>query len=309
MTTETIVGIDRGAHGAIAVLNEGGDLLDVLDMPSTPEANGGSATNAPLLARIIARTHARIAFLRIRRCASDRCQGCGVRFRSRPRVIEGCAGALGLPVVFLTPTTWKRFADIPPGADNKDLARTRAIARWSARADLFARKCDVDRAEAALIAFAGLKRKAARTLKTPTTQSKEPIMPKKSKPEPKASEPEKPYEMTPPETDGEEHIVACCAQKRSRGREPGFRMSEEHRTKIQNSRILRVLIDHIEGREEISPARVTAALGLLKKVLPDLQAVTVGGDPANPLRHEHAIDLSSMSDKDLAELVRGGAVL
>jgi hypothetical protein len=145
------------------------------------------------------------------------------------------------------------------------------------------------------------------TLKTPATQSKERIMPKKPKPERKASEPEKAYEMTPPETDGEEHIVACRAQKRRRGREPGFRMSEEHRTKIQNSRILRVLIDHVEGREEISPARVTAALGLLKKVLPDLQAVTVGGDPANPLRHEHAIDLSSMSDEDLAELVRGGA--
>jgi hypothetical protein len=112
---------------------------------------------------------------------------------------------------------------------------------------------------------------------------------------------------TRPCSDGEEHIVACCARKRSRGREPGFRMSGEHRTKIQNSRILRVLIDHIEGREEVSPARVTAALGLLKKVLPDLQAVTVGGDPANPLRHEHAIDLSSMSDRDLAELLRGGA--
>ena len=75
-------------------------------------------------------------------------------------VIEGCAGALGLPIVFLTPPTWKRLADIPPGAENKDLARTRAIARWPARADLFARKCDVDRAEACLIALAGLKREA-----------------------------------------------------------------------------------------------------------------------------------------------------
>jgi hypothetical protein len=51
----------------------------------------------------------------------------------------------------------------------------------------------------------------------------------------------------------------------------------------------------------------SGARELLRKVLPDLQAVTIGGDPANPLRHEHAIDLSSMSDKDLAELVRGGA--
>jgi hypothetical protein len=140
-------------------------------------------------------------------------------------------------------------------------------------------------------------------------QAKERIMPKKPKPEPKVDEPEKPYEMISPAPDGDERVVACCAQKRGRGREPGFRMSEEHRTKIQNSRILRVLIDHVEGREEISPARVTAALGLLKKVLPDLQAVTIGGDPDNPIRHEHALDLSSMSDEDLAELARGGAVL
>ena len=63
-------------------------------------------------------------------------------------------------IVFLTPPTWKRLGDIPPGAENKDLARTRAIARWPARAGLFARKCDVDRAEACLIALAGLKRDA-----------------------------------------------------------------------------------------------------------------------------------------------------
>jgi hypothetical protein len=85
-------------------------------------------------------------------------------------------------------------------------------------------------------------------------------MPKKPKPEPKAVERERPYEMISPEPDGEERVGACCAQKRGRCREPGFRMSEEHRTKIQNSRIPRVLIDHIEGREEISQARVTAAL-------------------------------------------------
>jgi predicted RNase H-like nuclease (RuvC/YqgF family) len=47
MTTPTIIGIDPGAHGAIAVLDEGGDLLEVLDMPSTPEAKGRTATNAP----------------------------------------------------------------------------------------------------------------------------------------------------------------------------------------------------------------------------------------------------------------------
>jgi hypothetical protein len=53
--------------------------------------------------------------------------------------------------------------------------------------------------------------------------------------------------------------------------------------------------------------RLDAAKSAAPYVHARLQAVTIGGDPANPLRHEHAIDLSSMSDKDLAELVRGGA--
>ena len=154
MTSQTIIGIDPGVHGAIAVMNEGGDLLEVLDMPSTPEANGRSATNAPLLAGILARTHARIAF----------CEFVGAR-PTDAKVAAfafGRARALGLPIVFLTPPTWKRLADIAPGTENKDLARTRAIARWPARADLFARKCDVDRAEACLIGFAGLMREARR---------------------------------------------------------------------------------------------------------------------------------------------------
>jgi hypothetical protein len=56
----TILGIDPGAHGAVAVLDEARQLLDMYDMPSTVEANGRTATNAPLLAAILARTKARI---------------------------------------------------------------------------------------------------------------------------------------------------------------------------------------------------------------------------------------------------------
>jgi hypothetical protein len=58
----------------------------------------------------------------------------------------------------VTSPTWKRLAEIPPGAENKDLARTRAIARWPARTDLFARRCEVGRAEAYLITLAGTRR-------------------------------------------------------------------------------------------------------------------------------------------------------
>ena len=137
-------------------------------------------------------------------------------------------------------------------------------------------------------------------------QAEEQEMPK-YKPESKASYLEKPYEMVLPETDREKHVVGRQGPKRGRGREPGFRMSDEHRVKIQNSNILNALVEHACGKRNMSATQVSAGLGLLKKVLPDLQAVTIGGDPANPLRHEHAINLSSMSDEDLAELIHGGA--
>lgn len=75
-----------------------------------------------------------------------------------------------------------------------------------------------------------------------------------------------------------------------RGRKPGFRMSNEHRVKIQNSNILNALIEHAEGIREMSATQVSAGLGLLKKVLPDLSAVTVSGDEDNPVEHKVKID-------------------
>ena len=64
----------------------------------------------------------------------------------------------------------------------------------------------------------------------------------------------------------------------SRGRQPGFRMSDGHRVKIQNSNILNALIEHVEGKREMSPTQVSAGIGLLRKVLPDLTNTTVTGE-------------------------------
>jgi hypothetical protein len=77
-----------------------------------------------------------------------------------------------------------------------------------------------------------------------------------------------------------------------RGRRPGFTMSNEHRVKIQNSNILNALIEHAEGRREMNPSQVTAGLGLLKKAMPDLQAITVAGDPDGAaIQHDHTVTL------------------
>ena len=64
----------------------------------------------------------------------------------------------------------------------------------------------------------------------------------------------------------------------ARGRKPGFRMSDEHRVKIQNSNILNALIEHVDGNREMSATQVSAGIALLKKVLPDLSAMTLEGN-------------------------------
>jgi crossover junction endodeoxyribonuclease RuvC len=155
-----IIGIDPGGHGAIGTFDEARQLRGIVDMPATPEANGRIATNAPLLASIIASSHARMVFCELVGARPTDAKVAAFAFGRARGVIEGVCGALSVPIVFLTPATWKRLADIPPGAENKDLARTRAIAKWPAFAESFKRKCDIDRAEACLIGWAGLQREA-----------------------------------------------------------------------------------------------------------------------------------------------------
>jgi len=67
---------------------------------------------------------------------------------------------------------------------------------------------------------------------------------------------------------------------KKRGRQPGFQMSDEHRVKIQNSNILNALIEHATGARDMSATQVSAGLGLLRKVLPDLTAVEHSGEVA-----------------------------
>jgi crossover junction endodeoxyribonuclease RuvC len=73
--------------------------------------------------------------------------------------VEGVLGACGIGMTWLTVPTWRKAVGLPPGA-TKDRARGEAIRRWPAHAEAFARVCDADRAEASLIALAGILRRA-----------------------------------------------------------------------------------------------------------------------------------------------------
>lgn len=61
-------------------------------------------------------------------------------------------------------------------------------------------------------------------------------------------------------------------RNRSKPTDPAF---EKTRAKIQSTQIVNALMDHIlekNGREDMKATQVNAGLGLLKKVLPDLQS-------------------------------------
>ena len=75
------------------------------------------------------------------------------------------------------------------------------------------------------------------------------------------------------------------------------RMSGAHRDKIQKSNILNALIEHVEGKREMSASQVSAGLGLLKKALPDLTTTTIeGGETPLTIVREVALTAPGIID-------------
>ena len=72
----------------------------------------------------------------------------------------------------------------------------------------------------------------------------------------------------------------------TRGRKPGFKMTDEHRLKIANSNILSRLIKCAEGEIDVSSTQAQVGLGLLRKIMPDLSNTQHSGDEDNPIVHE-----------------------
>ena len=160
-----VLGCDLGLTGGIAAIDEANiQLIDVVDMPTLANGPAGRRTiNAPLLASIMSRWHARIVFIEYVGARPGEAPSGAFSFGRSRGVVEGVCAALAIPVAFITPPSWKRAVSIQPGKDGaKDAARGEAIRRWPAHAAMFARKKDDGRAEACLIAVAGLLREGGR---------------------------------------------------------------------------------------------------------------------------------------------------
>jgi hypothetical protein len=139
-----ILGIDIGLVGALALVTRDGDLLEVADMPVLADGpSGRRSVNAPLLAEIVAKSHATKVFVEYVGARPGEGAVGAFAFGRARGIIEGVAAALGLPIAFLTPPAWKRLVGIALGAAGaKDAARSEAIRRWPAHAALFARVRD-----------------------------------------------------------------------------------------------------------------------------------------------------------------------
>lgn len=68
------------------------------------------------------------------------------------------------------------------------------------------------------------------------------------------------------------------------------------RAKIQTSMLVNRLTGFVKGEVKLESAQVTAALGLLRKTIPDLSATTLSGDKDNPILTITRIEIVAEDD-------------
>ena len=59
---------------------------------------------------------------------------------------------------------------------------------------------------------------------------------------------------------------------------------ESVKEKIRGSQLVNALQNHVLGKKGMKPSQVTAGLGLLKKIVPDVQSVEHAGEGGGPLK-------------------------
>jgi crossover junction endodeoxyribonuclease RuvC len=153
------LGIDPGIGGALALLSRDYELLAVIDMPVMAGTGKRQQVNAVELSKIIDSWQRKsegdqlIAF--IEQVSARPGQGVSSMFSFGDSfgAVRGVLAAKGIPLLLVTPQAWKKRAGLI--GTEKDRSRTVAQQMFPS-ADL-ARKKDVGRADALLIARYGSK--------------------------------------------------------------------------------------------------------------------------------------------------------
>ena len=154
----TIIGIDPGLSGAIAILD--GNVVELFDVPST-KITKGKTSKTDYLPYEMAATLRRYwlpngnvhVFIEKVHAMPGQGSVSMFRFGEGYGLWLGIIAACGYPVTKVTPQAWKKL--IMAGMGDKDAARTRAQELFPEKMGELSRKKDIGRADALLIAEYG----------------------------------------------------------------------------------------------------------------------------------------------------------
>jgi crossover junction endodeoxyribonuclease RuvC len=153
-----IAGIDPGLSGAVALLDaETGLVIDVFDVPTLALSRGGKAKrelDAHALAGALGRDRIGHAFVEFVGAMPGQGVSSVFAFGKAYGIAIGVLATLGVPMTFVSPVSWKRSLGVPAA---KDGARARASQLLPAAAHHWPLVKHDGRAEAALIAYWGLR--------------------------------------------------------------------------------------------------------------------------------------------------------
>ena len=149
-----IIGIDPGAHGAIAILTRKGELVEVWDMPTVDVKVGKTLkrrVSPELLTQELRGQWEMVDAAFVEQVASSPQMGVSSAFAFGESfgIVKGVLAAMHIPCHTVLPAVWKRALKLNA---SKDGSRIKAIEMWPQHAAEFKRVRDSDRAEAALIA-------------------------------------------------------------------------------------------------------------------------------------------------------------
>lgn len=156
-----VIGVDPGASGAVAILEHGGKLVQVFDMPAVEVKVGGKTkrrVSAEMLAAELKLYADQGATAWVEHVSAMPGQGVSSMFAFGESfgLARGVLAGLRVPVYTVPPAVWKRELQVNAG---KDGSRAKAAQMWPEQAGEFKRVKDDGRAEACLIAEWG-RRKA-----------------------------------------------------------------------------------------------------------------------------------------------------
>ena len=149
-----IIGIDPGLSGAIAVL-EDIKVLSLFEMPVMAEGKKNKRQlNSAQLVNIIKENTNDDEEIAVIVEQVNAMPGQGVtsmfNFGQTFGAIKGVCAALGLPIFFVRPSKWKKYFELINSS--KDASRTKVIEMYPSFSKQLAKKKDVNKSDAILIA-------------------------------------------------------------------------------------------------------------------------------------------------------------